>query len=657
MLKRFSEVKDRFSIDQLDASLVDTSRWPAIDPDSLPEKSKEIYFVRVKAIHAYLNGQKVFNPEVSQREVLRLFKRCIKHHPDGRVYGFRALIPHYHIENYVRKSALINRREEQSGLSGAFSALLNQYQEIKDLIDREVFKKGSRNDVFESKVSIKTLHKKFLDRCKQLGLEVINAYPFNTSTRGYVSLAKYVIQIQASNAALAIKANQSLAAAKLTQTSDGSNRPVTRAYERVECDAHHLDAIFCILTPSPFGDLIPKIIRRLWVVVVEEVQSRAVLGYHLSVRRECNSADVLEAIKMSLSTWKPKTLTIPNLTYHDGAGFPSSHDPKLLGVLWNELSVDSALANTCDRVKSKLRVVSNGQSVPVVLNRHIPNDRPFIERFFETLERHGFHRLPNTTGTGINDPAKKNPELAAVKYQIQLEHLEQLLDVMIANYNSTPHTSIGQRTPLEYLQYLTATQALSYANSHEVESLLSMRKRVRISGSLKSGRRPFINFYGGTYTSDSLRANYSLCGKNIIVEADIKNLMLLRAYSEDGAEIGVLKAAPPWHLRPHSLELRKTLISLKEKKQIHYTKNSDPIAIYLTWIEAQLKDKKKQVPPLYLELRQSLVKELENESLVSYGKAPEQENEEVSRDTISEQLEKERSKMPPPKKATFRGSL
>lgn len=659
MLKRFYEIKDRFSLESLDSSLVDTTRWPTVDPNSLSEKDKDLYFSRVEAIHAYINSEKALSNEISSREVCRLLKRCIKQHPDGKVYGFRALIPQFRVTEYSRKAPLINDSEEGGGLAGAFGALLFQYPELKDLIEREVLKKGRRNDVFESKVSIKALHKKVLDRCKELGLALTNAYPFNTNMRGYVSLANYVKQVEKNNPASAIKANKSLEAGKTTKTSDGSERPITKAFERVECDAHHIDAIFCILIPSPFGDVIAKVIRRLWVVVVEETISRAVLGYSLSLRKECNASDVLEAIKMSLSTWTPKRLTIPGLTYHDGAGFPSSHDQRLRGVLWNELSVDSALANTCERVHSKLRLVSNGQSAPVVLNRHIPNDRPFIERFFQTLERHGFHRLPNTTGTGINDPAKKHPEAAAIKYQLQIEHLEELLDVMVANYNSTPHTSIGQRTPLEYLQYLTDTQELSYANPHEVESLLSMARKVPVKGGIDSGRRPYINFIGSTYTSDSLRNSYGLCGKSITIEADIKDLRTLRAYAESGAEIGILKAAPPWNLRPHSLELRRTIIALKEKKLIHYTKSSDPIAAYLVWIEAQLKDKRKKVPPVYLEARQALVREFNNEGLVDYGEVTDLENDNDTNqaETNKEQalVEKVKSNLPPPRKAILRG--
>lgn len=661
MLKNLVEVQDRFSLDRLDESLVDTSRWPTVDEHSITEKFRDLYLSRVEAIKAYIRGDGFSDKSaISQREALRLFKKCIKQHPDGRLYGFRALIPHIRTKEYTRKAALNSCETKASGLAGAFNSLLLQHPKLVDLIEREVFKRGHRNDVFESKVSLKSLHKKVIDRCKEFGLELRNAYPFNTKSRAYISLCTYVKNLQDRNPNLAIKANSSSSAAKSNQTSDGSERPVYSAYQRVECDAHHIDAIFCILIPSPFGDVIRKVIRRLWIVVVQEVMSRAILGYHLSLRAECNASDVLEAVKMSLSTWEPRDITIPKLTYHKGAGFPSSHHPSLVGVTWNEFSVDAALANTCDRVKSKLRLVSDGLSVPVVINRHNPNDRPFIERFFQTLERHGFHRLANTTGTGIDDPSKKSPELAAIKYEIQLEHLEELIDVLIANYNSTPHTTIGQRTPIEYLRYLTTQQHLTYANPEEVESLLSFRKTVPVKGKRELGRRPHINFYGVTYTSDSLRNNYSLVGKSISVEANPKDIRLLRAYAENGAELGILRAAAPWHLTPHSLELRRVILSLKEKKLLHYAENEDPIACYITYVEAGLNNKKTKVPPVYLEARRAICEDLKREPLVEYGEVfiPHNENpREIPKVDTGQSSEINKSSLPPPRKAAHRTGL
>src|SRR3546814_6172646 len=106
------------------------------------------------------------------------------------------------------------------------------------------------------------------------------------------------------------------------------------------------------------------------------------------------------------------------------------------------------------------------------------DDRPFIERFFGTLEESGFHRLPNTTGTGPGDIRRKDPEIAACKYFIQLEDLENLLDVLIANYNGTVHSSLAGRSPLEYLAWsqhrFRDVHPLRHANATAVERINSL---------------------------------------------------------------------------------------------------------------------------------------------------------------------------------------
>ncbi|PPD10724.1 hypothetical protein [Methylophilus sp.] len=618
MVKPFSELQRRFSVLDLDEGVTDQSRWPRADETVLSEAQQNLFIQRANAVTAYLNNE-VFSESapISKREALRLLRKCIQMHPDNRIYGFRALLPYIRIKKYIRKASLKSDITQTHGKSGAFTALLRLYPNLDDLIKREVFKKGMR--VSESVVSIKALHKKFINACSELGLEVTNAYPFDRVTRGYASLAAYVKKIKLENPVAAIKANGSINAVKKTSISDGTERPITEPYDRVECDAHHIDAIFCILIPSQFGEVIPKVIHRLWVIVIQEVTSRAILGYHLSIREECNATDLLETIKMALTKWNPRKLTIPELQYHEGAGYPSSHNQRLEGVMWREFSVDEALINVSSRVTSKLKLLSGGTSEPIVLKRHVPDDRPFIERFFQTLEKGSFHRLPNTTGTGIEDARRRNPDIAACKYFIQLEHLEEILDVVMANYNAEPHSSIGYRNPLQYLDYLTTNKELQYVNKNELEMLLSIRKRVAVKGGLAQGRRPYINFLRATYTSDSLRATYNLCGKYIYVEGNPKDLRTLRAYTENGAEIGVLKAAPPWHVRPHTIEMRRAITSLYDRKIIHYTRYSDPIAVFLNYVEDSLRSKKKKVPPAYLEARQLLTEEFQSDQLADYS--------------------------------------
>ena len=602
-----------FSIPSLDSSLMHTETWPQVDEQSIAEMDvRRLYIRRCKAIRLLLDQSDDTHitsaTGLPRREALRLLKRCLMINPDGQIFGFRALIPHSHIGSYTRHVTINFRPGQAQGGAGAFQHLLATYPVLASLLQAHVFKLSKRKHVYESRTVVKSLHKRFIDKCRELGLEKDCQYPFNTKTLAYVSLAKHVRQLL-SNPDRAAAGSLGTEIAKKLRSEDGTARPLTKPFERVECDAHHIDAIFCILIPSIFGELIPKIVHRLWVLVIQDVTSKAILGYHLSLREECNAEDILMTIRNALTVWVPRTLSVPGMTYSSASGFPSSHDQRFIGACWDQFSVDGAMANLALRVADKLEHVVGATSI--VLPRRIPNDRPFVERFFGILEESGFHRLPNTTGNAPDDPRRHHPEQAAVRYTLQVEQLEDLIDVLIANFNGTPHGSIGYRTPLHYLSYLCEAQSCwpRQADAGDVARVLNVFKTVAVRGGTETGRRPYIHCFGVNYSSDVLKFASHWVGQKISIEINVRDLRTVKAYAPDGAEIGVLRAAPPWHRTPHTLEMRQAVNALVSRKMLHYLEQSDPVMALLEHLES-LAQKGKSVPPLYLEARRLLTENI-----------------------------------------------
>ena len=606
---------DSFSIASLAPSLKDVRTWPQVDEHAIEDREKRSLFLRrYKAIKLLLDdttgSYDVVESGVTRREAMRLLKRCLCVSPDGQIYGFRALIPNLHIAKYTRRARPGGSAKEASfGAAGAFQQLIHSHPILADLIEDEIFRLSKRQRVYESRIPIKSLHKRFIDKCRELGLEADGHYPFNTKALAYISLVRYVRHLLSSNPERATISTYGSDIAKKWRSSDGTARPVIEPFERVECDAHHIDAVFCILIPSLFGELIPKVVHRLWLIVIKDISSKAILGYHLSLRDECNADDVLLTIRHALSEWTPRTLTIPGMTYGKGSGFPSSRDKRFIGACWQEFSVDGALANLSTRVADKLEHLVGAK--PIVLPRRIPNDRPFVERFFGALEEGGFHRLPNTTGNRPSDPRRNNPDQAAVHYRIQIEHLEDLLDVLIANFNGTPHGSIGYRSPLDYLMYLCQAHDKwpRNADPEDVDRVLNLFKTVTVRGGVENGRRPYIHYLGVNYSSDVLRLASHLVGQKLSIEIFVKDLRFVRAYGPNGAEIGILRAAPPWHRTPHTVEMRQAVNSLVHRKILHYLDQTDPVMALLKHLES-LAIKGKSVPSLYLEARRVLADNL-----------------------------------------------
>jgi len=61
-----------------------------------------------------------------------------------------------------------------------------------------------------------------------------------------------------------------------------------------------------------------------------------------------------------------------------------------------------------------------------------------------------------------------------------MEYAEELLDVLIANYNATPHSGLGHRSPLEYLQFICFRKSTSLRRADEktIQGILVYRKKM-----------------------------------------------------------------------------------------------------------------------------------------------------------------------------------
>jgi hypothetical protein len=127
--------------------------------------------------------------------------------------------------------------------------------------------------------------------------------------------------------------------------------------------------------------------------------------------------------------------------------------------------------------------------------------------------------------------------------------------------------------------------------------------RIVLAGrSIQRGLKPHIYVYGAKYTNQMLEQSPDLIGRRITVSIDPEDLRSVGALTESGEDLGMLHALPPWHLTPHTLEMRHALLFLERRRMHSRVKTSDPIIRYLDYIEKQ-SAKGGAVPTSYLELR------------------------------------------------------
>jgi hypothetical protein len=576
-----------------------------VDELSLGEEDRTAFLCRHEAIQRYLAGASLNSIKaatgISGTVLYRQLARALTVHPDGRIWGMRALIPRVRVSGapYGAQSG----RTDMDARAGAFARLLRNHPELDQLIRAYVLKLAAAGPIQESRIPIFALRTRFLQACRKLGLGSRHAYPFNTQTLGYVSLARYVRRLLAQPSLRAAYIGHGEAGARKFRTGDGRHRPVFAVYERVECDAHRIDAVFCVLVPDGDGGVVPCVLPRLWVIVIQDVASRAVLGYYLSLNAECNDTDLLKAIQAALSPWQPSPLTGSQLTYRQGAGMPSALGQTYTGVCWDEFSVDGAKINFSQRVQARLDRVVGARVIR--LPRCLPDDRPYVERLFRTLEEGGFHRLPNTTGSCASDIRREHPEVAACKYFIELEDLRRFLDVLIANYNGCPHSSLGGRTPLEYLQWgvrqRETVRPLRYAVAQDIKRLRAVRAEVTVRGG--AGRRPFVTFQNANYSTEAFNHVSGLIGEKLIIECDPDDARMVFAYRTTGEEVGPLMVLPPWNRFPHSLLARKLVAARTRTRRWRAQDMGDPTMALLEDMGPR-SIKRKAVTNTFLQLRQ-----------------------------------------------------
>jgi transposase InsO family protein len=590
--------------------------WPDVDEGALSAKDLEHFHRRKQAVLLYLGGASYLALYEATGFKARYInhtirERCMHQHPDGQIYGWRALIPGLHIVKYCRKRK-VKADHNGDGTAGALGNLLEMEPDFAARLQQLILKTCPDLKLGEIRRPRHALWAWFLKELRGLGFEVRNEWPFTVNNMGYSALIRYADRLLNANPVKAARIVGGPELEKKMVSGDGIDRPVHHPFERVEMDAHKLDGRFVVMIPQPDGGWSPRLVHRLWVIVLLDVASRAVIGYHLSLRFEVSKEDVMRAIKNALLPWSRKDLTFGAEAYCADAALPSGHHERYVGLCWNETSVDGALAETCAYVKGKLQgVVASSLLDPSAgfAQRRSKDDRPFIESFFRTLAGRGLQRLSNTTGAKVQDKRGRDPARVAVLSEFQLEYAAELLDALIANYNATPHTSLGYRSPLQMLDFYASLGRLPtrHADPNSVQGLLSVRKLCIVRGGYQQGRRPYVNFAGASYSNSELAQRHDLVGQHIWVINHLEDdARIALATTRDGAGLGVLRAHPPWHQTPHSLAIRSAINAMVRRRRFCLASGADAVTAFMEYVESNTKGKL-PIHPSYLELKRLLL--------------------------------------------------
>lgn len=204
-----------------------------------------------------------------------------------------------------------------------------------------------------------------------------------------------------------------------------------------------------------------------------------------------------------------------------------------------------------------------------------------MERFFGSLETRGFHKLPMTTGSNIKDLKRRNPEAEAIKYNITYEQMKELIEALIAQYNTTPHSSLQNLTPLESMRKKVFEAGMMPTIADKsmqkvIEKLNYIADTRKVVGG-KNGKRAYINFMGTEYRGNELSLTGIYIGETITIYYNPRDISTLEAYAPDGSYIGTLKARGEFGAKSHSLKTRKIANQLTRERGRKHLEFDTPI--------------------------------------------------------------------------------
>jgi putative transposase len=381
---------------------IDISLWPTVDTNALSTEMCDSFNNRRRAIELYVAGDSARaikqQTGVDPHQLYHFLDRCLRESDDGTVLGFRGLIKHKRIGTY-RRTTRIHAIDIKSGsgLVGAFVLLMERYptlvtwlrEQIRDhaVVLHPINTDGRLHSRLEG---LGALHQRFLQQCRSLGITAAD-YPLNTDRTGIRSLCNYVKAEMLRSFGDAAHAAGARHLKGLPNEDAAIRTDALRPYQVVEFDGHRLDVRLKIVIRDPLGFEQEFEIERIWLLVILDVRTRVVLGYHLVLEREYSRYDVIKTIERALMPHRPRTFTLPQLAYGPG-GFPSGKLPELAYATWQWIRLDNAKANLANDTLTALCdfVGCFADAGPP----HHPDDRPYIERFFGTVASTLSSRLP-----------------------------------------------------------------------------------------------------------------------------------------------------------------------------------------------------------------------------------------------------------------------
>ncbi len=584
--------------------------WPLFDESRLKSAAVRKRFASlVQATTVFLANQPKSEvlkvSPVGWRQFCRLLRHAMDVKPDKtRIWGFEAFAAWKASNPRGRSKAFeqFGGRSYRAGYSGLFSALLANTPEIeKDLL--AFLNRHTR----PNKVTPHVLHVEFMRILTEVARLPQDAYPLNTTSQARRPLDKWFKETYLPRYQLkwlGREEGKSAAQVLAYAQGDGGSKLPSLPYTTFSLDEITADVMARYEIPSLLGDWEQLDLRRFAVIRLREITMGITMATRLVLTPQASGEDIAILLYEALSGPPKADTVIPGLDYREGAGYPSNIYEKLRWVALRVVFLDNALSHLKDAVQNILTHLGGGE---VFLGAAAtPQERAATESELGLLARRLIHQLPGTTGGHPKDPVRKGA-FVKLEGRIEVEALVHAIDVYSANSNSLPTGASGHRPPFERLRRLLSTDKLElvrvpHNKRHAYFFSQPIRRVVRASiGDGKHPRAPHINFHGGTFSSDLMKARPNLKGTVLFIRPDYRNLQFVAAFNEDGTFFGMLQAEGYWSRYPNDIRIRKIYATHRNAGRLGERADDQPLQALFKYLHEGAKtDKTKALQLAYV---------------------------------------------------------
>ncbi|HET7332592.1 hypothetical protein [Dyella sp.] len=571
--------------------------WYQPPADTIASKHRARYLAKCQALRAVCLGEASLSVAAREMNLCRkrlrsMVDRAPKLALDGQPFGYRVCVPW---GSYYREDSANDGEMPVHPEPHAMAAMLAAQPQIKEWVH------GFNTPLPTGRMprKFRDLHSRVVKELKAKDLH--DYYPLNQPDKGRRALLRYIRnrRIETApmpNSVFGDSFGDGSAPSKLADIFRGE------IFDRGELDGHRIDIPGELQVPGPNGGSVTRAVTALWWIPDVETESRAIVSWTLRVGRNYNNQDVTQTMAGSLEKWTPRDLIIPDLHYAPGAGMPSA----LPGPLGFSRPLMVALDNHKGHHSPKVEdAFCRAHDGILTLGRpHQPRSRPVVEQLNSRTEKGAFRLLPGgfEPATKLGEDKVRVSEFSPKDHPMQLHLLEELIDVIVANYNATPHPALGDLSPLQFLQQRANRDICLYQPSDAALCAADMNTIIvplKVVGSKKSGTLPHVNYAYVRYRSPELDSRWELVGQTLLARVNRHDLRSLVLYRTATQPLGAVRASAPWDKTRHD-ETTRNLIHQWSKQEGGLSLKGVECAVtaYVTFLRANARTSQQAVDQL-----------------------------------------------------------